>query len=83
MSDQEESLEIEVTRSVAESRYGAVGWGSTVAWKSAAIGESRSADIPKLGSTVAVGANGSSVAVISSEDGKVFVSHDWVLATWT
>ena len=44
---------------------------------SAAIWESRNADILKLGSTVAVGAVSSSVAVVSTEDGTVLLSHDW------
>ena len=70
----------------------AVAWDSTtaslsgIAWarKSAAIWESGSADILKLGSIVAVVAVGSSVAVAGAGDGTVFVSHDWgVLATWT
>lgn len=34
ISGQEESLEVELTLSVAESRCGAVGRGSTVAWDS-------------------------------------------------
>lgn len=44
--------------------------GIAWAWNSAAIWESRSADILKLGSTVAVGAVGSSVAIIGAGDGR-------------
>ena len=39
--------------------------------------ESRSADIPKLGGTVAGSAVSSSVAVVGAGDGTVLVSHDW------
>lgn len=34
MRGQEESLEVELTLIIAESRYGAAGWESAIAWDS-------------------------------------------------
>lgn len=44
---------------------------------------SRSADILKLGSTVAIGAVGSSLAVTGAGDGTVLSNHVGMLTTWT